>query len=150
MIYERSTMAVLLGEARDMVVEHHREAAPHAMSSYAPDCEGLCDLEAANALFLLLARDEGRIVGYVAHIVAPHPHHAGLVCAHNTAHYLAPGYRRGFQAIRLMKAAEAELRAMGVGYISYATPAGPLDRGPVFRFLGFEPVETIYAKALEN
>lgn len=137
-------------EIAGLMERHWREIGGTDAQPLDVDWDRFEQLEAAGVLYTLCARDRGgQLAGYVVHIVAPALHYRSFLQAHDDAHYLAPEYRRGLAAVRMLKAAEDMLRAAGVKAVTYHTKlrAGN-DRGAVFKRLGYEPVETLYRKAI--
>lgn len=138
------------GEIERLMVDHWREIGGTDAQPLDPDWDRFAVLENAGCLHVLTARDRaGLLVGYIVHIVAPALHYRTLIQAHDDAHYLAPAYRRGMAAVRMFRAAEAMLKGLGVAAVTYHTKTRDgNDRGAVFKRLGYQPVETLYRKAL--
>lgn len=107
-------------------------------------------LDDMQALSTLTARtDEGIVVGYVIHIIFPSLHYGYLLCATDDAHFLQKSHRRGLAGIRMLQAAERELKSRGVGMVTYhtKTKAG-VDKSRVFERLGYHAYETNMMKRL--
>lgn len=106
-------------------------------------------LEDSGCLLVVTARDAGRLVGYVIHVVVPSLHSQTHLIAKDDAHYLAPDYRQAWNAFKLFRLAERELRARGVSAISYHQKVrGDLNKGALFERLGYALQENIYTKFL--
>lgn len=145
------TVAELEGEGAALMARHHAEVVFDIVREpLAVNFAALYELERLGMLSVTLARDAGRLVGYITHAIARHMHHDFLV-AYNESHYLAPECRRGTAGARFLHAAEAALTGRGVTLITFNTPARhDLDKGAVFKRLGYAPLETVYAKLLET
>ena len=131
LVFREETAAAVLPEAAELAAAHWREveAELHGGGDYAPDGERYAALEKLGMLSVTTARDgEGRLAGYAVFTLAPCPHLAGETLAALDGLYLAPGARRGLNALALLRSAEAALAARGAGLIQYSSPASrPCD-----------------------
>lgn len=138
-------------EIAGLVEEHWREVSDIGEVPLDIDWQHYRNLEAGGQLFTLAVRDEGRLVGYVIHLVVYLPHYRTTLVARDDAHYLHPDYRRGSAGARMIRAAERALKVIGVKRILYHTKTrAGLDRTRLFERLGYQPVETIVSKVLED
>ena len=114
----------------------------------APDWERYHQMEFAGALHITTARDErGFIVGYAVFLVGENAHYKGLTVADGDIFYLHPSYRQGLAGLSMLRAAEDLLREVGVNMIVNKDKMhAPL--GIVFKRMGYEPIETVYAKMI--
>jgi GNAT superfamily N-acetyltransferase len=92
-----------------------------------------------------VARDDGRPVGYVAHIISPHPH-TQEVHATCLAVYLEPAHR--MLARRLIRQVEEDL-AGRVAVIAYSVPHLSAA-GAFFEAIGYECRELVMARRLAS
>jgi quercetin dioxygenase-like cupin family protein len=148
--FQEEAFGMVRPEIEHLMHAHWREIGGTDSQPLDPDWERFAALEEAGVLAVLTARDRrGTLAGYIVHVVFGNLHYRTLVQAHDDAHYLAPEYRRGMAACRMFRAAEEMLQARGVRAVTYHTKlrAGN-DRGAVFKRLGYEPVETLYRKAI--
>jgi Acetyltransferase (GNAT) family len=78
------------------------------------DRERYAALEKANALLLITARVEGKLVGYFVGFLFPHPHYFGSgLWGMTDMYFVLPEHRRG-TGLKLFIAFEAALRERGV------------------------------------
>lgn len=106
-------------------------------------------LEESRNLLIVTARNNGELVGYMLFVVAPLPHYRGHLCAHDDAHYLVPEFRKGWNGVRFIRAAEKALKERGVTRVSFHHKnRSDINRGAVFKRLGYDPIETIWSKRL--
>lgn len=148
--FRQETVAEVAGEASALAREHWREVeAPlHGQRDYVPDRARYDSLERLGMLSVTTARDrEGRLAGYAVFTLAPCPHLEGEVVAALDGLYLAPAARRGFNALALLRSAEAALAARGAGMLQYSSPASR-PCGALYRRLGATPTETVWHKRL--
>jgi GNAT superfamily N-acetyltransferase len=98
-------------------------------------------------LQLMVLREDGRIVGYYIGFIAPGLHYATCLTATMDIFYIHPEHRRGRNGIILFQAVEKELRRRGVQRWFVGAKLHR-DASPLFKRLGFEPVETYHTKWL--
>lgn len=106
-------------------------------------------LEDAGLVKMIVARHfpSGTMVGYVIFIIQPMLHYQHLKVAIEDAHYLMPDFRKGWTAIRMFRFAEKVLKGVGVDVVRYHTKV-KLDKGPIFKRLGYEHLENLYTKRI--
>lgn len=113
----------------------------------------LLHLEDADMLQIVTARDDGRMVGYVVHIIIPQHHHYAMKMAVDDFYYMSASHRGSGMGKRMVLFAEAALRERGVDRVMYherlvgdTARAGNLAR--FFASLGFRRHETVWIKDL--
>lgn len=109
-----------------------------------PDYAMFRALQDSGNLAVITARDDGRLVGYHVSLVRRHMHYDSLT-AYTDIFYIAPPYRKGMIGVKLFKAAEDVLTAMGVERIYTGTKL-KLDIGPILERLGYNAIERLYTK----
>lgn len=123
---------------------HWQEIAIHRdVIALDPDLEQYAAMQAAGMLCLLIARCEGRMVGYYASIIKPHLHYRTVLHAFTDVYYLLPEFRKGRNGIRLIDAAKRVWRERGVKKAFTATKKH-LNMGPVLLATGWEQTEDTY------
>jgi GNAT superfamily N-acetyltransferase len=106
-------------------------------------------LESMGRFVLFTARANGALVGYNAFFVTRHIHYAALTMAINDVLFLHPDHRRGSTGIKLLKFAEAELKAQGVQKVSYHVKRS-LDWSPILHRMGYTDEEMVVGKLLQG
>ena len=99
------------------------------------------------ALLVTLRRD-GALVGYFVGFVAPGLHYRTCLTLTLDIFWIAPAHRGGTGALRLFRAVEREARRRGV-HLWFQGSKLHQDSGRLFQALGFQPVETYWAKWLD-
>lgn len=112
-----------------------------------PDFDAYAMLANAGMLHIVVARKEGRIIGYHFNIVKPHLHYRRSLSAFCDIYYIAPEYRTGRTPLRLFQFVEKTLKARGVQKAFTGTKLS-LNAGPLFEFMGWTPTETLYIKMI--
>lgn len=99
------------------------------------------------SLVVYTAREEGRIVGYVAYFLAPNLHYRVLSATADIL-YVDPEYRKGFLGIKLIKKAEEVLKdKYNVELIlQHSSIRRPLD--PLLTRLGYKECEKVFIKEI--
>jgi L-amino acid N-acyltransferase YncA len=127
---------------------HWKEVAlDHDAIPLDPDLELYDHLAESGMLHVLVARDEGRIIGYHLSIVKPHLHYRTSLHAQTDVYYIDPAYRKGMTGVRLFKEAERTLVARGVKKMITGTKMS-LDMGKIFERLGWRETERTYTKCI--
>lgn len=135
-------------EMLPLLVRHWREVAlNHADVPLDIDEARYAELDESGALHIVTARRGGQLIGYHVAIVSPHLHYASTLHGITDVYWIAPEHRVGRTALRLFQTVERELKARGVRKLFTATKLH-LDQGPLFEFLGYRPVERLYAKLI--
>jgi GNAT superfamily N-acetyltransferase len=94
---------------------------------------------------VVVARHEGRMIGYHVTMVKGHIHYASMLSGFVDMYFMHPDFRRGFAGIGLFRAAEDTLRARGVRKIFTATKVTK-DMSIIFRRLGYTHAENLFTK----
>lgn len=137
-----------------LFTEHWRELALNQDSiALEPDYERYFQMELFGLLHVLAVRDAGHLVGYAFMIVNPHLHYASTKWAVLDIFWLKPQYRKGWNGIRLFKTVERRARNLGAVVLSGTQKLHFKNEkahqvGALFEFLGYDPIETVYAKRL--
>lgn len=135
-------------EARPLLVEHWREiAADQDTVPLEPDWQKYRVLEQAGLLNVTTARDGGRLVGYACYVVGSNLHYKSLIVAEVDIFFLRREYRQGWAGVSLLREAERHLAAAGARRIVNRFKTNH-DLGPVFRRLGYRPIEHVYVKTV--
>lgn len=146
MKFARETWADCVDELRPMFVRHWEEIALQKDKVPLDPCyERYEEMDALGALNITTARLDGELVGYMIAVVSPHLHYNSTVMAFHDIYYMKPEHRRGWNGVRLFRAAEQNLKDAGAEQFFVGHKVG-LDLGPIFKRLGYSHVETTYAK----
>lgn len=100
---------------------------------------------ACGQLHVVVARSEGRLVGYHSTYVKPHIRYKSTLMGFVDVYFLHKDFRCGMTGVKLLKFAETSLKARGVKKIITSTKLS-LDMTPLYTRLGYKPVETVLTK----
>lgn len=152
--YAWETFAHTVHQFTPLFHEHWRELALNQDSiPLEPDFERYFQMELFNLLHVLAVRDGGDLVGYVFMIVNPHLHYASSRWAVVDMFWIKPKYRKGWVGVRLFKHVERRARELGAAVLmtthkNHFQNTKGRQVSSIFEFLGFNPIETVYAKKL--
>jgi GNAT superfamily N-acetyltransferase len=100
-------------------------------------------------LQIVVLREDGRVIGYYWGFVAPGLHYATCLTATMDIFFVHPEHRRGRNGRTLFEAVERDLRHRGVQRWFVGAKLHR-DASPLFRRLGFTPIETYHSKWLAD
>lgn len=93
---------------------------------------------------------DGTLIGYNAFMVKANLHYQQSKQAQEDVLYLHPDYRRSRIGVQLIAYADEQLRAEGVQVVYHHQKLAHPALGAVVRRMGYEAVETIWAKRLDR
>lgn len=135
-----------LEELEPLLKEHHKEIALYQdRVPFNPDYERYLDLEESGELHTVVAREDGKVVGYYMSFLVPHIHYKDTLYAINDVVYLEPRVRHSSIAQHMIEYVEENLKELGVSVITLHMKTYLPFEG-LARKLGFEKVEYIYSK----
>ena len=136
-------------EAIELLKLHWEEVAPYKdIFTINPELTRYHFLEENGNLCVVAARDEGKLIGYIVMIIAPHHHYQHILAANDDLHFIHKDYRRGGLGSQMFKFVEEEMKKLGVKFIAMRTKVSH-DHGKLFTHLGYEAMDVIYTKKLE-
>lgn len=98
---------------------------------------------------MIIARDEGRMVGYAGFYLTPSMHSQALISTEDTW-YLLPEYRKGWNAPKLFKFAEEEAKRRGSIEASGTVRLTNPQAGAVLKRMGYREVARVFIKQLKD
>jgi GNAT superfamily N-acetyltransferase len=127
-----------------LLERHYQEVAFYKDIPLEPDWDGYVGVEAAGRLRIFTARIRGELVGYCAY-------YRSSLEANQDVLFVAPEHRNARVGAQLLLFCERSLRAEGV-HVTYqhSKASVDLDMGPFLKRLGYELVETVWAKRLDR
>lgn len=115
---------------------------------YHPDWSQYLSYELTDSIVVVTARFKGTMVGYCIYLIGPFKHNKNIRYADLDAIWISPGFRSGFLAMKMLKLAEQQLEGRVAFVMATSSNKHPIDALLVRR--GFEQVEVLYWKALDN
>ena len=142
-------------EVKTLLPVHWREVDVfHDDAPLDPDWDRYDEYEKLGLLYVVTARIQGALIGYLSVFCYPHMHHKTQKFAFVDVLWLHPAWRKGWTGIRLIRHFERGMRKVGAGLIWFAVKDHFKNRhgknvGDLLTFLRYEKVETVYAKVLK-
>lgn len=153
-VFHQCRFTALRDEGHALFVAHWMEASADTSVPLEIDWP-LFELAEENGAEVCIAARWGNVlIGYAVYIVHRHLHYRDHIVAEADAFYVHPYHRTGWVGVRLFEVAEEVLAQRGVHEIHQRvkrhvrTGRGRSDVGPVFRYLGYRPTETVYRKRI--
>lgn len=119
----------------------------HAGQQFNPSFERYNGYAANGWFVMVVARDEGRMVGYAGFYIVPSMHSQAPISTEDTW-FLLPEYRKGWNAPKLFKFAEEEAVRRGAveagGTVRLTNP----HAGAVLKRMGYVEVARVFIKQL--
>jgi len=136
-------------ESIALLRDHYAEISTHAAHGIelVPMLDVYRAREMDGSLMTVVGRQEGEIVAYFSAFIAPGLHYRDCLTCLPDIFYVRPDLRTGRAGIRMFKFVENELRRRGVKRWAVGSKIAH-DASALFRYLGFEQVETTYEKWL--
>ena len=135
-------------ENMDVVRKHYEEIAQFPeVQKLDPDFEAYDRMEQAGKLWVLTARDGGKLVGYIVMLVSHDLHYRQLLRAVEDIHFILPEYRKGILGYRMLRRTRDEMKAKGVQTVTFRTKAGK-SHGVLIERLGGVLQDLVYTVVL--
>ena len=137
--------ADVMEELKPMFEEHWHEVAVYQDKiDLSPDYDKYCGLP-DDSLVTVIAREEGKAVGYSIYFVSPHIHYKDHLYAVNDIVFVDPEYRHGKTAPDMLDYAEAYLVELGCSVVTmHMKKHIPFES--LMDYLEYDRIETIYTK----
>lgn len=137
------------GELKPLLEEHYAEISTHKDHGVPLDPmeEVYRARQADGSLMMVIGREDGQIVSYFVCFVAPGLHYRSCLTCTPDIFFVAPEKRTGTLGMRMFRFVEKELKRRGVKRWAVGSKVQH-DASALFRYLRFEPVETMYEKWL--
>lgn len=146
--YQVELLATARPDAEALFGLHWEEVAQFKeVQELDPDWEQYDLLEQKGRLWIMTARDDGKLVGYIAMLLGRHLHYRKLLTAVDDLHFVHPDYRKGLTGYRLIALTVKAMREKGVQFIAFRTKAAS-DHGALFERLGLAKHDVVYAGSL--
>lgn len=137
------------GELKPLLEEHYAEISTH--KDHGVPLEPMEEVyrarQADGSLMMIIGREDGQIVAYFVCFVAPGLHYRSCLTCTPDIFFVAPEKRTGTMGMRMFRFVEKELKRRGVKRWAVGSKVQH-DASALFRYLKFEPVETMYEKWL--
>jgi hypothetical protein len=146
--YQVETLATSRDEALPLLERHYEEIAQFkSVQKLDPDWDAYEALQRAGKLWVMTARDNGVLVGYIVMIVTTDMHYRKLLRAVEDIHFILPEYRKGLTGYKMLARTVQAMRERGVGTVTFRTKANA-NHGVLFERLGGVLHDLVYTVVL--
>ena len=143
--FQREPLAIVRPDVADLLAQHWDEVAHHKdIRTLDVDWDQFQLMESIGHLFVMTARDDGRLVGYVAALLRPHLHSKGLKTAYVDAIFLTPGKRQHNVGLRLVQHTDTALAALSDFIYWHVKPERDFSR--LLGRMGYGYIEAIWGR----
>lgn len=148
--YHREQLPDLWDEMQPLLAKHWREIAHYQDIALDPDKARYMHLDAVGALRVFTARTASwRLIGYSVFMVSPNIHYRQSLQATQDVIYVDPDLRSGRVGMGLIAFGDEQLRADGVQVVYHHAKNAHPALGRLLGHMGYESIETIYARRLD-
>lgn len=112
-----------------------------------PDYDFYRSIEKAGKLFVLIAEENGEVVGYSVFVTVRHPHYQTLVFANNDILFVRKDKRNSSVGLRLIEASEKKAKEKGCNKITWHIKPNH-DFSSIVKRRGYIHEDTIYGRLL--
>lgn len=150
MTFSREPLTPTLAqEILPLLRAHYQEIAHFKDIPLDPDWKLYESAHDSGMLHVYTARKAGLLLGYAVFFVRPNPHYKTSRQAVQDILYLDPSLRSGFNGLRFIRWCDRQLRHDGVQAVYHHVKCAN-DFGPVLRRMGYQQVDMIFAKRLDE
>ena len=144
--YQRERFADMWEEVLPLFNRHWDEVEdPSITGRPCPVKESYVALENNGGVMAMIARSEGKIVGYAFFYTYRHMHYPDKIYALNDVLFLLPEYRVTNAGYKLMKESERMVREAGANTVLWCVTEFK-DFSPLLKRMGYHKKETTYIK----
>ena len=147
--FQRETVAACMDEGRPLLEAHWREIAHYQDIPLSVDELCYRAMDNNGSLRLYTARRDGKMIGYGVFMVRANPHYSTSLQAVQDILFVLPEYRASRMPLKFLRWCDEQLRADGVQVVYHHVKLAH-DFGRLLQYIGYEPVETVYARRLDK
>jgi hypothetical protein len=147
--FQREQVADCFEEAQPLLEAHWREVAHFKDIDLDPDWDAYRLADEHGFLRTFTVRNDGALKGYAVFFVKGNLHYRQSVQAQQDILFLAPELRGPMLGLHFIRWCDEQLATEGVQAVYHHVKTAK-DFGPILKHLGYEPVETIWARRLDR
>lgn len=111
------------------------------------DFDSYASFEANGSLQVMVAREDGAVIGYHLSMIRPHLHYVHDLHAFTDVYFISKDHRKGSVGVQLFREVEKAWKARGVKKAFTGTKLH-LDMSKLFEHLGWTETERLFTKVL--
>ena len=112
-----------------------------------PDWDAYYRIESQGKLWVMTARLDGEMIGYIVMMVTADMHYRKLLRATEDIHFILPEHRKGLLGYRMLAKTKQAMKEKGVHTVTFRTKANA-DHGLLFERLGGVLHDLVYTIVL--
>jgi L-amino acid N-acyltransferase YncA len=148
-VFQVESVKAVRHEVIPLIEQHYQEIAQFKeVQKLDPDWEAYGRLEDQGKLWVLTARSDGNLVGYIVMLLTRDMHYRNLLKATEDIHFLLPQYRKGMTGYRMLAMMKRAMKEKGAHMINVRTKANS-DHGLLFERLGGVLHDLVYTIVLD-
>ena len=146
--FQVENIGVMRKEGMHLLERPYQEiAAFKEVQELDPDWDLYDECEKSGKLWVMTARADGVLVGYIWMLLVGDMHYKGLRRAVEDVHYLAPEYRKGLTGYKMLVETKRAMQEKGVDMIVFRTKVAS-DHGLLLERLGGVFADKLYTIVL--
>lgn len=145
--YQRESVAGTFDEMMPLLIEHWKEVAHYQDIELEPDIENYIRLEEAGMIKVFTCRLDKLLIGYSVYFVRPNMHYRNSLQAVQDILFISKEHRGNGR--EFIKWCDEKLKLDGVQAVYHHVKAKH-NWGPMLERMGYELVDLIYAKRLDQ
>ena len=138
--FQEETLKQIHDEEFEDILKLHSKELTEFSFKLNPDWKVYQKLADINALHIVTARDDKKLVGYYVSFIMTHHHYKDALVAENDLHYILPEYRKGWLGYKFLKEVVQFLKRRNVNIIMHSMKASH-SYLPLTERLGFRLME---------
>lgn len=143
--YTEEVLDDVITEIVPLTFDHYEEVGSKKIRMNV-DWGRYCDLQREKLLFVMIVRDQGKLIGYMSYLIQSHLRY-GILMAVADVFFLDASYRNSPIGLKMFKQAEKMLKAKGAKAIVNHCKVSN-DFGKIFLRMGYQPLERNFIKYL--
>jgi GNAT superfamily N-acetyltransferase len=141
-------LETVLPEIKELLQSHYEELTLNkGRVTLKPVWERYFSMEAAGKFYALIARNDGKAVGYSGFILEEHLHYEDILVASNDVLFLHKDFRLGTLGIKLLKYSEEYMKTLGADKVTWHVKMSN-DFRPILYRMGYTDEDVIVGKFL--
>ena len=135
-------------ENMDVVRKHYDEIAQFKeVQKLDPDFEAYDRMEKSGKLWVMTAREDGALIGYIVMFLSSDLHYRKLLRALEDIHFILPEHRKGLLGYKMLAKTKQAMKEKGVHTVTFRTKAEK-SHGLLFERLGGVLHDLVYTIVL--
>lgn len=147
-VYQVETLATVRADIQPLIERHYEEIAQFKdVQKLDPDWDVYAQIESQGKLWVMTARLDGVMIGYIVMLLSRDMHYRGLLRATEDIHFILPEHRKGLLGYRMLAKTKQAMKEKGARTVTLRTKANA-SHGVLFERLGGVLHDLVYTIVL--